>query len=44
MTAAQRRARQVGRSYTSAAYIRWLDRKAGGLPTAGSGNAGGNQP
>lgn len=41
MTAAQRRARRVGRQQTSAAYQRAMDRRAGGRPASGSGNAGG---
>jgi len=42
MTEAQRRLRRSGRAMTSSAYIRAMDRRAGGRPAAGSGNGGGN--
>lgn len=41
MTQNQRRLRRVGAQMTSAAYLRAMDRRAGGRPASGSGNAGG---
>lgn len=41
MTEAQRRARKIARQQTSSAYQKRMDRRAGGRPASGSGNAGG---
>lgn len=41
MTKAQRQARKVGRQMAGSAWQKEMDRRAGGRPASGSGNAGG---